>query len=102
MVPFAGLVHWTGAHRLWHVLVSATPERTDRLFPGDADQFSHPDGSLNIANGAAGVLWALHFAGVAVPEQHVDWPAGAARRLDAARPRLYDGLAGKSPVSCTT
>ncbi|MFG2027667.1 class III lanthionine synthetase LanKC [Streptomyces sp. NPDC048825] len=76
------------------VLASATPERTDRLFPGDADQFSHPDGGLNIANGAAGVLWALHGAGVEVPEPHVDWLAGAARRLDTARPGLYDGLAG--------
>ncbi|NGO45089.1 class III lanthionine synthetase LanKC [Streptomyces ureilyticus] len=76
------------------VLASATPERTDRLFPGDADQFSHPDGGLNIANGAAGVLWALHGAGIAVPEPHVDWLAGAARRLDTARPGLYDGLAG--------
>ncbi len=76
------------------VLASATPERTDRLFPGDADQFSHPDGGLNIANGAAGVLWALHGAGADVPEAYVDWLASAARRLDTARPGLYDGLAG--------
>ncbi|MFI8188707.1 class III lanthionine synthetase LanKC [Streptomyces sp. NPDC085946] len=76
------------------VLACATPGRTDRLFPGDADQFGHADGGLNIANGAAGVLWALHGAGVEVPESHVDWLAGAARRLDGARPGLYDGLAG--------
>ncbi|GGZ11962.1 hypothetical protein CP967_18425 [Streptomyces nitrosporeus] len=76
------------------VLASATPERTDRLFPGDADQFSHPDGGLNIANGAAGVLWALHGAGIEVPEPYVDWLAEAARRERSARPGLYDGLAG--------
>ncbi|MCA1682516.1 MAG: class III lanthionine synthetase LanKC [Actinobacteria bacterium] len=47
------------------ILASATPSRDDRLFPGDPKQF-HTNG-LNLAYGAAGVLYALglnlaHFA----------------------------------------
>ncbi|MET9856675.1 class III lanthionine synthetase LanKC [Streptomyces sp. NPDC006450] len=76
------------------ILTCATPEREDRLFPGDADQFLHGDGGLNIANGAAGVLWALRGAGISVPEAHLDWLADAARAVTSPRPGLYDGLAG--------
>ena len=39
---------------------SATPHRPDRLFPGDVAQFRY--GGLNLAYGAAGVLWSLPSA----------------------------------------
>jgi serine/threonine protein kinase len=42
---------------------SATPERADRLFPGDIAQFFVPGAELGMAHGAAGVLWAIHEAG---------------------------------------
>ncbi|MFJ5546907.1 class III lanthionine synthetase LanKC [Streptomyces sp. NPDC093225] len=76
------------------ILATATPERTDRLFPGDIEQFAHPGGGVAVAHGAAGVLWALHNAGLPVPEEHVDWLVTAARELEDPRPGLYDGLSG--------
>jgi serine/threonine protein kinase len=42
------------------ILRSATPERSDRLFPGDIAQFSSPHAGLGFSYGAAGVLWSLH------------------------------------------
>ena len=76
---------------------SATPDRTDRLFPGDPNQFV--TGGLAIRSGAAGVLFALHRAGVAVPPQYVDWLIGAARRgRRYVRGGLYDGLHGVALV----
>ncbi|MCA2217357.1 class III lanthionine synthetase LanKC [Jidongwangia harbinensis] len=53
------------------ILASATPERDDRLYPGDIEQFRV--GGLGIAYGAAGVLYALSAAGAEVPPEHVDW-----------------------------
>ncbi|MFD6417508.1 class III lanthionine synthetase LanKC [Streptomyces sp. NPDC060194] len=79
------------------ILATATPEREDRLYPGDIEQFSHPGGGLSVAHGAAGVLWALHTAGLETPTAHVDWLVDAARTVDQPRPGLYDGLAG---VAC--
>ncbi|MGW7415705.1 class III lanthionine synthetase LanKC [Streptomyces sp. NPDC054863] len=76
------------------ILATATPEREDRLYPGDIEQFSHPGGGLSVAHGAAGVLWALHRAGAEVPSAHVDWLVSAARTVDQPRPGLYDGLSG--------
>ncbi|MFC4036585.1 class III lanthionine synthetase LanKC [Streptomyces polygonati] len=76
------------------VLASATPERQDRLFPGDILQFSG-GGGLGIAHGAAGVLYAFAETGLA------RYPEGERWLLDRTRtlPRgiglgLYDGLAG--------
>jgi serine/threonine protein kinase len=65
---------------------TATPERTDRLFPGDPEQFR--DGGAGLAYGAAGVLYALHAVGE-VPPDYVDWLARAAV---AAPPRPFGGL----------
>ncbi|WP_395293638.1 class III lanthionine synthetase LanKC [Kitasatospora hibisci] len=59
------------------IAAAATPDRTDRLFPGDIAQFTH--GGLGLAHGAAGVLYALHATGAAVDPGHVRWLAGAAR-----------------------
>ncbi|MFI1568067.1 class III lanthionine synthetase LanKC [Streptomyces sp. NPDC020490] len=71
---------------------SASPDRKDRLFPGDPQQFG--TGGINVASGAAGVLWALHQVGSAVPDHYVDWLVDAARRADNPRPGLMDGLHG--------
>ncbi|MEU8585264.1 class III lanthionine synthetase LanKC [Streptomyces abikoensis] len=81
------------------VVRSATPEREDRLFPGDVRQFDGQGAAL--AYGAAGVLHALHrtgHGGGARFEGYVDWLARAAERTDWPRPGLYDGLAGVAYV----
>ncbi|GAA2012714.1 class III lanthionine synthetase LanKC [Nocardiopsis rhodophaea] len=78
---------------------SATPERTDRLFPGDVEQFT--TSGLGLAHGAAGVLYALSASGHgrhAGPEQWERWEGWLLRRVREQRAphRLgfYDGLHG--------
>ncbi|MFI1920909.1 class III lanthionine synthetase LanKC [Streptomyces sp. NPDC020377] len=80
------------------ILASATPERDDRLFPGDVAQFSD-GGGLGLAHGAAGVLYTLAVTGA---ERHDD---GERWLLDHTAPAptgtplgLYDGLAGVAHV----
>ncbi|CAL9497310.1 putative SapB synthase [Streptomyces sp. enrichment culture] len=73
---------------------TATPDRTDRLFPGDAEQFFAPEGGAGFAYGAAGVLWALAEAGMPVPEEHTDWLTKAALELNEPQPGFWTGLAG--------
>jgi tRNA A-37 threonylcarbamoyl transferase component Bud32 len=77
------------------IRASATPARTDRLFPGDVDQFRVPGGGISLAYGAAGVLFALsEAAGVRVPE-YEEWLVARAGEPPAGVPLgLYDGLAG--------
>ncbi|MEV7676653.1 class III lanthionine synthetase LanKC [Streptomyces sp. NPDC088752] len=70
----------------------ATPERKDRLFPGDAQQFV--TGGIGLAYGAAGVLYALNHAGESVPAHYVDWLVTAARNTNTPSPGLFDGLHG--------
>ncbi|WP_062650006.1 class III lanthionine synthetase LanKC [Streptomyces maremycinicus] len=77
------------------VAESATPERTDRLFPGDPRALT--DGGYDLAHGAAGVLFALHDAGHPVDPGHVDWLARTALRVPA-RAGLHDGLHGAALV----
>jgi hypothetical protein len=74
------------------ILDSATPERTDRLFPGDPAQFGR--GGVDLANGAAGVLYALHRTGHAVPPEYVDWLADRVVSLADPYPGLFTGLHG--------
>ncbi|QGN48870.1 protein kinase [Micromonospora sp. WMMC415] len=81
-------------HRLARaVLASATPDRDDRLFPGDIEQFR--SGGLNLAHGAAGVLYALHVSGAGRRPDHERW---LVRRATAPAPGtrcgFYDGLHG--------
>ncbi len=77
------------------IRASATPDRTDRLFPGDIDQFRVPGGGLGLAHGAAGVLYALSEAvGVRVPEYEEWLVTRAAEPPQGTRLGLYDGLAG--------
>ncbi|MFI9720830.1 class III lanthionine synthetase LanKC [Streptomyces sp. NPDC052396] len=77
------------------LLLSATPERRDRLFPGDPRQFEHQ--SAGLAHGAAGVLYALWATGRhdhPAWSAQLDWLERAAGRTAWPRPGLYDGLAG--------
>ncbi|MCX4745022.1 class III lanthionine synthetase LanKC [Kitasatospora sp. NBC_01287] len=74
------------------ILAAATPQRTDRLYPGDPEQFNR--GGIDLAHGAAGVLYALAETGYPVPEEHVEWLLRAARDPKVVRPGLYDGLHG--------
>ncbi|MER7402476.1 class III lanthionine synthetase LanKC [Streptomyces sp. NPDC000070] len=78
------------------VLLSATPERTDRLFPGGVRQF-HTDG-LNMAYGAAGVLWALDRAGAGRHPEHEQWLLRAVRSRPPQRAGLLDGALGVAHV----
>jgi hypothetical protein len=77
------------------IRASATPGRTDRLFPGDVDQFRVTGGGIGLGCGAAGVLLALwQAAGVREP----DWEDWLLSRAQDPPPGmslgLYDGLPG--------
>ena len=80
------------------ILASATPDREDRLFPGDVAQF-RPGGGVNLAHGAAGVLYALKSAGAGRFPEHEEW---LRRRALAPAPGtgigFYDGLHGVAHV----
>ncbi|MGH4008142.1 MAG: class III lanthionine synthetase LanKC [Pseudonocardiaceae bacterium] len=80
------------------ILASATPDRDDRLFPGDIEQFE--TGGLNIAHGAAGVLYALAVTGAGRYPDHEEWLLRRAVHPTAGTTRLgfYDGLAGVAYV----
>ena len=75
------------------ILASATPDRDDRLFPGDIKQFE--TGGLNLANGAAGVLHALALTGAGRFPEYEQWLVS--RATDPEPGTLfgfYDGLHG--------
>lgn len=75
------------------ILASAKLDREDRLFPGDVKQFF--TGGLNLAHGAAGVLYALHATGAGRHPEHEEWlVARALAPKPGARFGLYDGLHG--------
>lgn len=77
------------------ILAAATPERTDRLYPGDVAQFAGPGAGVAVAHGAAGVLYALHATGAEVPEGHVAWLAERAADLPKdTGVGLYGGALG--------
>ncbi|GAA1901629.1 class III lanthionine synthetase LanKC [Streptomyces sodiiphilus] len=76
------------------ILASATPERDDRLFPGDIAQFSE-GGGLGLAHGAAGVLYALAETGAERFPEGEQWLLRQAAEPPRATPvGLYDGLLG--------
>jgi tRNA A-37 threonylcarbamoyl transferase component Bud32 len=80
------------------ILASATPERDDRLFPGDIAQFA-PGGGLGLAYGAAGVLYALEAIGAGRHVEHEQWLLDHALRAPPDIPLgLYDGLHGVAHV----
>ncbi|MFD8082581.1 class III lanthionine synthetase LanKC [Kitasatospora sp. NPDC059722] len=75
----------------------ATPDRPDRLFPGDPAGFA--DGGTGFAHGAAGVLHALHRVGAPHLDDYTDWLVAALRRV--GRPcggGLFDGPLGAAAV----
>jgi serine/threonine protein kinase len=75
------------------ILASATPERDDRLFPGDPQQFGV--GGLGLAYGAAGVLYALDVTGAGRHPEHEQWLLRhAADPPTGTRLGFYDGLHG--------
>ncbi|WP_017587936.1 class III lanthionine synthetase LanKC [Nocardiopsis ganjiahuensis] len=78
------------------ILASAEPTRTDRLFPGDLQQFL--TGGYGMAHGAAGVLWALDRAGLERSPELEAWLVAASRRLRSPHPGFYDGVAGLAYV----
>lgn len=80
------------------LLASATPEREDRLFPGDVAQFSD-GGGLGLAHGAAGVLYALAATGAERYDEGERWLLDRTDPPPIGTPLgLYDGLAGVAHV----
>jgi tRNA A-37 threonylcarbamoyl transferase component Bud32 len=80
------------------ILASATPDRDDRLYPGDIAQFSD-GGGLGLAHGAAGVLYALAATGAERHEEGERWLLAHTAPPPAGTPLgLYDGLAGVAHV----
>jgi hypothetical protein len=81
------------------ILASATPERDDRLFPGDIKQFTGE--ALGIAHGAAGVLYALSATGGGRFPEYEEWLISRALApARGAKLGLYDGLLGIACVLC--
>ena len=78
------------------IVASATPERSDRLFPGDIAQF-RDGGGIDLATGAAGVLYALAKTGAGRFPEYDDWLRKQAVST-ATGPGLYDGLHGVAHV----
>jgi hypothetical protein len=77
------------------IVSAATPERDDRLFPGDPKQFDSAGGGLNLAYGAAGVLYALAVTGAGCYPEFEDWLVERAMNPpDGTRVGFYDGLHG--------
>ncbi|WP_069885517.1 class III lanthionine synthetase LanKC [Streptomyces luteocolor] len=80
------------------ILASATPDRDDRLFPGDIAQFGD-GGGLGLAHGAAGVLLALAESGAERYEEGERWLLKHIEPAPTGTPLgLYDGLAGVAHV----
>jgi len=81
------------------ITAAATPERRERLFPGDIRQFAHSGAGLGLAHGAAGVLYALHTAGVPISDEYEHW---LLTRADTPSPDahlgFYDGTHGIAHV----
>ncbi|GAA1624402.1 lanthionine synthetase C family protein [Georgenia ruanii] len=81
-------------HLVHSILATATPERAERLFPGDPQQLLRPFGSVSLGSGAAGVLGVLATVGTKVPTELVDWLEGAVPGMEGPGPGLVDGLGG--------
>jgi tRNA A-37 threonylcarbamoyl transferase component Bud32 len=76
------------------IMRCASPDRPDRLFPGDIETFLTPGAGLGLLHGAAGVLLALREAGEPVDPSWVAWirrHASAGRVLSHG---LGDGVEG--------
>ena len=93
-----GKAEWTDVRAALtkSIVAAATPERTDRLFPGDIAQF-RDGGGIDLATGAAGVLYALAKTGAGRFPEYDDWLRKQALNT-AMGPGLYDGLHGIAHV----
>ncbi|MFB4293819.1 class III lanthionine synthetase LanKC [Nonomuraea sp. ATR24] len=94
--PLPGVTPWPHLRdaMVKAIRASATPGRDDRLFPGDVAQFK-PGGGLNLATGAAGVLYALEATGAGRFPEYEEWLlARALRPAPGSGLGLYDGLHG--------
>jgi hypothetical protein len=78
------------------IVDSATPDRTDRLFPGDIDTFAI--GGTGFECGAAGVLYALDAAGAGRFAAFERWLTDAVRREPPKHAGFYDGAHGVAHV----
>ena len=99
-MPSAAREDWPGVRDAMRraILASATPDRDDRLFPGDIAQFE-PGGGINLAYGAAGVLHAMAAVGAEPVPEHEDWLRK--RALDpppGTGTGFYNGLHGVAHV----
>lgn len=97
-LPMPGHADWADVRAAitTAIVASATPERDDRLFPGDIAQFQ-PGGGTNLATGAAGVLYALARTGAGRFPEYDAWLRR--RALDPVTgPGFYDGLHGVAHV----
>jgi hypothetical protein len=99
-LPMPGRASWENVREAMcrAILASVTPDRDDRLFPGDVAQFA-PGGGLNLAHGAAGVLHALAVTGAGRFPEHEDWLLSRVRRGGhRIGPGFYDGHHGVAYV----
>lgn len=97
--PSPGLMDWQGIRDslCQSILSTATPERDDRLFPGDIAQFS--TGGTNFAHGAAGVMYTLDVTGCGRYPDHERWLLERSTRIDAKTLfGFYEGLHGVAYV----
>ncbi|MFD3324484.1 class III lanthionine synthetase LanKC [Streptomyces sp. NPDC058701] len=77
------------------IRASATPDREDRLFPGDIAQFAAEGGGTGFGYGAAGVLYALAETGSAPWPEAEEWLLARTKTPGSGTPLgFYDGLAG--------
>jgi class III lanthionine synthetase len=79
------------------ILATATPDRQDRLFPGDIAQFG-PGGATGFAHGAAGVLHVLDAVGAGRFPHHERWLLEALDRNPPLRPGFWHGRHGVATV----
>jgi tRNA A-37 threonylcarbamoyl transferase component Bud32 len=88
------IVDWAAAQRSMAaaILLSATPGREDRLFPGDISQFGGH--ALGFAHGAGGILWALSVTGHGRHPSLEERLVAELARPGWPRPGFYDGLHG--------
>ncbi|MGW5849084.1 class III lanthionine synthetase LanKC [Streptomyces sp. NPDC055254] len=74
---------------------SATPDREDRLVPGDIAQFATAGGGVGFGNGIAGVLHALAETGAGSWPEAEEWLLARTAEPASGTPLgFYDGLAG--------
>ncbi|HUQ56090.1 class III lanthionine synthetase LanKC [Lentzea sp.] len=78
------------------ILHSATPQRNDRLFPGDIEQFEV--GGTCFGYGAAGVLHALAESGEGRYPEHEEWLVKAVRNDPPKQPGFFVGAHGIAHV----